>query len=75
MMEVERLQLPIFSDDNPKAYSAVTYLRYKTSKDKFKTMFVIAKSVFEPLRNRLFHDSNWWGHLLVLGFQIISQTL
>lgn len=49
-METEHLQLYIFSDANPKSYGAVVYLRYETSKNKLKTIFVMPKPRVTPLK-------------------------
>lgn len=49
IVEKEHLQLHIFTDTNFKAYGAVSHLRYKKHKEKFKTGFLMSKSRVDPL--------------------------
>ncbi|GBM14578.1 hypothetical protein AVEN_34987-1 [Araneus ventricosus] len=44
VIDNQDIQLHVFSDASLKSFGAVAYLRYKTSKGKFQTSFVISKS-------------------------------
>ncbi|KFM63037.1 hypothetical protein X975_02648, partial [Stegodyphus mimosarum] len=49
-LDMDTVQLHIFSDANPNAYGSVAYLRYRTDEHKFETTFVLAKSRVAPLK-------------------------
>lgn len=64
IMEKEQLQLHIFTDANFKAYGAMSYLRYKKHKQKFKTGFVMSKSRVAPLNNIILPHLELMGALI-----------
>ncbi|GBN71528.1 hypothetical protein AVEN_112953-1 [Araneus ventricosus] len=50
VIDNQDIQLHVFSDASLKSFGAVAYLRYKTSKGKFQTSFVISKSRVAPIK-------------------------
>ncbi|GBO38058.1 hypothetical protein AVEN_257783-1 [Araneus ventricosus] len=50
VIDNQDIQLHVFSDASLKSFGAVAYLRYKTSKGKFQTSFVISKSRVTPIK-------------------------